>query len=80
MYYFISGSDGKESAGSAGDPGLIPGSGGYAGGGHGNPLQYLLPGESHGQRRLAANSPWLCKDLDTIEATLHAQYFILFSW
>ena len=34
------GSDSKESAYSAGDPGSIPGSGGYAGEGNGNPLQY----------------------------------------
>ena len=34
------GSDGKESACSAGDPGSIPGSGRYAGEGNGNPLQY----------------------------------------
>ena len=31
---------GKESASSAGDVGLIPGSGRCPGGGHGNPLQY----------------------------------------
>ena len=34
------GSDGEESACSAGDPGLIPGWGRSPGGGHGNPLQY----------------------------------------
>ena len=34
------GSDGKESACSAGDPGLIPGSGRSPGGRHGNPFQY----------------------------------------
>ena len=33
-------SDGKESACSAGDPGLIPGSGRSPGEGNGNPLQY----------------------------------------
>ena len=32
--------DGKESACSAGDMGLIPGSGRSPGGGYGNPLQY----------------------------------------
>ena len=36
---FPGSSDGKESACSAGDQGLIPGSGGFPGG-HGNPLQY----------------------------------------
>ena len=34
------GSDGKESAYNAGDPGLIPGSGRPPGEGNGNPLQY----------------------------------------
>ena len=37
---FPGGSDGKESARSAGDWGLIPGSGRSPGGGNGNPLQY----------------------------------------
>ena len=37
---FPGGSDGKESACSAGDPGLIPGSGRSTGEGNGNPLQY----------------------------------------
>ena len=37
---FPGGSDGKESAWSAGDPGLILGSGRSLGGGHGHPLQY----------------------------------------
>ena len=34
------GSDGKESACSAGDPGWIPGLGRFSGKGDGNPLQY----------------------------------------
>ena len=34
------GSDGKTSAGNAGDLGLIPGLGTSPGGGNGNPLQY----------------------------------------
>ena len=34
------GSDGKESACSAGDPGAIPGSGRFLAGGHGHPLQF----------------------------------------
>ena len=38
--YFPGGSDSKESACNAGDPGSIPGSGRSLGGGHGNPLQY----------------------------------------
>ena len=36
---FSDGSDGKESACNAGDPGLIPGSGESPGEGSGNPLQ-----------------------------------------
>ena len=43
------GSDGKESACSAGDLGSIPGSGRSPGGGHSNPLQYFyLENSSHG--------------------------------
>ena len=37
---FPGGSDGKASAYKAGDPGSIPGSGGFPGEGNGNPLQY----------------------------------------
>ena len=37
---FAGGSDGKESAYNAGDPGSIPGSGRSPGEGNGNPLQY----------------------------------------
>ena len=37
---FPGGSDGKESACNAGDPGSIPGSGRSPGEGNGNPLQY----------------------------------------
>ena len=38
--YLLSGSDGKDSACNAGDPGLIPGLGRSPGEGNGNPLQY----------------------------------------
>ena len=37
---FPGGSDSKASAGNAGDPGLIPGSGRSPGEGNGNPLKY----------------------------------------
>ena len=47
--------------------GLIPGSGRSPGGGHGNPLQLFLPGESHGQRSLVGYSPQDLKELDTTE-------------
>ena len=53
------------SAGDAGDSGSTPGSGGSPGGGNGNPLQYSLPGEFHGQRSLAGYSPWGRKESDT---------------
>ena len=36
------------------DAGLIPGTGRSPREGNGNPLQYFLPGKSHGQRSLAA--------------------------
>ena len=52
---------------SAGDPGLIPGSGRSSGEGNGNPLQYSFPGKSHGHRSLVAYSPWGHKELDTTE-------------
>ena len=38
---FPGGSDGKDSACNAGDPGSIPGSGRSSGEGNGNPLQYF---------------------------------------
>ena len=54
---FPGGSDGKESACNAGDPGLILD--------QEDPLEKgmathssILPGESHGQRSLAGYSPW----------------------
>ena len=54
-------------AGNARDAGSIPGSGRSPGGGHGNPLQYVLPGESHGQRSLAGHGPRGCKESDTTD-------------
>ena len=38
--HVFGGSDGKESACNAGDPGSIPGSGRFPGEGNGNPLQH----------------------------------------
>ena len=49
---FPGGSDGKASAYNAGNLGSIPGSGRFPGEGNGNPLQYFLPGKSHGRRSL----------------------------
>ena len=52
-------------AGDIRDMGSIPGSGRSPGEGNGNPV--FLPGESHGQRRLAGYSPWGHKELDMTE-------------
>ena len=49
-------------AGEVRDTGSVPGEG------HDNPLQHF-PGESHGQRSLAGQSPWGCKESDTTEVT-----------
>ena len=59
---FLGGSDDKESAYNAGNPGLIPGLGRCPGGGHGNPLQYSCLKIPHGWRSLAGYSPWGRKD------------------
>ena len=68
-YHFLStcGSDSKKSACNAGDLGLIPELGRSPGEENGNPPQYSLPGESHGQRSLAGYSPWGHKELEIIE-------------
>ena len=42
LSFLPGGSDGKESACNAGEPGLIPGSGGSPGKGNGYPLQWVL--------------------------------------
>ena len=64
FYCFLGGSDGKESACSAGDTSLIPGLGRSPGEGNGYPV---LPGEFHGQRSLAGYSPLGHKESDTTE-------------
>ena len=66
---FPGGLDSKESIYNVGDLGLIPGLGRFPGGGHGNSLQYFLPGESQGLRSLVGYSPQGHKELDTTEAT-----------
>ena len=58
---FLGGASGKEPACQCRRQkrfGSIPGLGKSSGWGHGNPLQYFLPGESPGQRSLAGYSPW----------------------
>ena len=42
----------------------MPGLGRVPGEGNGNPLQYSLPGESHGWRSLVGYSPWGHKESD----------------
>ena len=37
------------------------------------PTPVFLPGESHGQRSLEGYSPWGHKEMDTAEATEHAE-------
>ena len=67
------GSNGKESACNAGDPGSIPGLGRSPGGGHGNPLQPSCLENLRGQRSLAGYSSWGCKESDTTEQLTHTQ-------
>ena len=59
----------KKSSCSAGDLGLIPGLGKSPGEGYGNPLQYSLLENPHGQRSLAGYSPWGRKESDTTDST-----------
>ena len=54
-------------AGNIRDMGSIPGLGRSTGGGNGKPLQYFLPGESHGQRSLVRYSPRGHKESDVTE-------------
>ena len=75
---FPGGSEVKMSAWNAGDQGLIPGSGRSPGDGNGNPLQFLLPGESHGGRSLVGYSPWGRKESDTTEQLHFHFHFTLF--
>ena len=62
---FPHGSDDKETAYNAGDPGLIPVLPGE-----------FLPGESHGQKSVAGYSSWGCTASDmTEQLTLSLSYF-----
>ena len=64
---FPGGSDGKESACTAGDLGLIPGLGRSLGGGHGNSLQYSCLENPHGQGSLVGYNPCGHKESDMTE-------------
>ena len=63
---FPCGSDGKDTAFSAGDPGSIPGSG-RSWRRKWQPTPVFLPGESHGERSLVGYNPWGHKESDTTE-------------
>ena len=56
-----------------GDLGSIPGLERSPGGGHGNPLKYSLPGDSHGQRSLVGCSPQCHKESDMTAQLSSAQ-------
>jgi len=59
---FPGGSDGKESACNAGDPGLIPGLGRFPWSREWLPIPVSLPGKFHGQRSQEGYRPWGCKE------------------
>ena len=60
----LGGSNGKESACSAGEPGFNPWGREWL------PAALFLPGESHGQRSLVGYSPWGRKESDvTVQLT-----------
>ena len=63
----LCGSDGKESACSAGDLGSVSRLGRFSWRRAWPLLPVFLPGESHGQRSLAGYSPWGHQELDTTE-------------
>ena len=64
---FPGGSDGKESACNAGDPGSIPGFGRSPEEWKDNPLQYSCLEKFRGQRSLGDYSPWGPKESDNTE-------------
>ena len=64
---FPVGSDGKESACSAGDLGSVPQLGRPPGEGHGNTLQCSCLENPYGQKNLVSNSPWGLKESDTTD-------------
>ena len=64
---FQGGSDGKASACSRGDPGLIPGSGRTPGEGNGHPLQYSCLENPMDGRSPVGYHPWGHEESDTTE-------------
>ena len=71
LHGFTSDSDGKESACSVGDPGLIPVWGRPPGEGNGYPLQYSCL-ENFMENSLVGYSPRICKELNMTERLTHA--------
>ena len=67
LWGFPDGLDSKECACNAGDPGSIPESGRFPWRWEWQPTPVFLPGESHGQRRLAGYSSRGDKESDTTE-------------
>ena len=59
------------------NPGSVPGSSRFPGGGNGYPFQYSCMGEFHEQRSLVGYNPWCRKESDTTEwQTLSFHLFI----
>ena len=54
-------------AGKKGDEGSVPALGRFPGGENDKPVQYFLPGKSHGQRSLVSYSPLGRKESETTE-------------
>ena len=69
---FPGGSDGKEFACNAWDPGLIPGWGRSPGERNGYPFQYFCLENPQGHKRLAGYSPWVTKSWTQLN-NLHLQ-------
>ena len=67
IHYPLGGLDSKESAGSAGDPGPILGSGRFPGEGNGYPLQYSCLGNPIDRASWLGYSPWGHNESDTTE-------------
>ena len=61
-------------ASNTGHLGSIPGLGRFPGEGYGNPFQYSVLENPHGQRSLVGYSPWGCKESDTTERLSTAQH------
>ena len=80
-FYFPGGSDDKDSAHTAGDPGSIPGSGGSPEEGNGNPLQYSCLGNPTDRGAWWAPVHGVAKDSDMAEhACLHSQWLLVTQW